>query len=216
MTMIAGQILNVFSNLEIESIIRILKLVPEQRSSDQSRDILNNGFTETDNVYPAIKRTVIQKINQVSPIKIARLFEGMHLIARDPYSVHVDFLSKRDEGYGYSFLIPLYTVPESVGKTSTVIFNEYSTTVNTLKEYVDTDPPKPMENAQNIWHLLPDTDPREYANYLSVKLIAHWHPGSLIYWDRRLLHSSDNFKLNNLKEKSALVLFTSPNEHYNY
>jgi len=211
MNMTAGQILNVFTPIEISNITKILKHIPEQRNPYQSRDILNNGFTEQDKVYPAIKKMVIQKINQVSPIKIAKLFEGMHLIARDPYSVHVDLLAKRDEGYGNSFLIPLYTVPESDGKTFTVIFNEHSVNNHLLKEYVDSNPPKPAKNALDIWHLLPDTDPKEYAEYLSVKIMAHWHPGSVIHWDRRLFHSSDDFKLNNLTEKSALVLFTSPN-----
>ena len=103
-------------------------------------------------------------------------------------------------------------MPEPVEKTFTVIFDQHSTNTNLLKDYVSTGPAMPAENAQNIWHLLPPTDPEEYAKYLSVKVMAHWHPGSMIYWDRRLFHSSDDFRLNGVKEKSALVLFTSSDE----
>lgn len=212
MDMPAGQILNVFSALEIESIIKILRHIPNQRNYNQSGDILNNGFTEHDRIYPAIKKLVIERINQVCPVKITKLTVGMQLIARDPYSVHTDFLDKGDAGQGNAYLIPLYTVPDPVEKTFTVIFDQYSTDTNLLKDYVSTNPAVPTENSQNIWHLLPPTDPEEYAKYLSVKVMGHWHAGSLIYWDRRLFHSSDDFRLNGIKEKSALVLFTSSNE----
>ena len=33
--------------------------------------------------------------------------------------------------------------------------------------------------------------------------------GSLIYWDRTRIHSSDNFIKNNVKSKTLLALFTS-------
>ena len=98
------------------------------------------------------------------------------------------------------------------GSDSVILFDQYSTSTNLLKNYASTNPVMPEANAQDIWHLLPPTDPVQYAKYLSVKVMGHWHAGSLIYWDRRLCHSSDDFRLNGIKEKSALVLFTSSNE----
>ncbi len=135
----------------------------------------------------------------------------MQLIARDPYRIHTDFLDKNDNGFGYGFLIPLYTTPDSTENSFTVVFNEGSTLSNQLKDYVDTNPPKPTSNAESIWHLLPD-DPLEYAKYLSVCLVGEWIPGSVIYWDRRMFHSSDDFRRKGILEKSALVIFTSTNE----
>jgi hypothetical protein len=211
MSTIAGQLLNVFTPVEINNIIKLLKHIPNQRNPNQSGDILNNGFTENDLIYPAIKEIVIQKINQVSPVKITQISVGMQLIARDPYRVHTDFLDKNDNGFGYGFLIPLYTTPSSTENSFTVVFNEGFTHSNQLKDYIDTNPPKPIPNAESIWHLLPE-DPIEYAKYLSVCLVGKWLPGSVIYWDRRMFHSSDDFRLKGILEKSALVIFTSSNE----
>lgn len=43
---------------------------------------------------------------------------------------------------------------------------------------------------------------------LTVQNILEWKFGSLIYWNERLLHTSDNFTKNNVKSKQALVLHT--------
>jgi hypothetical protein len=48
--------------------------------------------------------------------------------------------------------------------------------------------------------------------YVSLYDAYKWYLGSVIYWDRKMLHCSDNFLKNGLAEKNALVLFTNHSE----
>jgi hypothetical protein len=206
---LAGQIYDVFSLEEIENIKKILKVLPDQKNPSQKKDILNNGFKEGDPVWPMIKKLVMNRINDVLPIKVSKLSVGMQLIARDPYGVHTDYNNKGDTGPGMALLIPLHVKSATDIPSFTVIFDQEFTVGNTIYEYADTNPDIPATNADEIWHLLPQRDEPHLSKYLSVKLLAEWRIGSLIYWDRKLLHSSDDFRLKGITEKSALVLFTS-------
>jgi hypothetical protein len=44
---------------------------------------------------------------------------------------------------------------------------------------------------------------------VSLYAVYKWKIGSVIAWDRKLLHCSDNFLVNGVKEKTALVIFTN-------
>ncbi len=209
----AGQIENVFSIDEVSRILSVLSKIPTQ---PRHLDIRTNGFTEKDLIFQAINRLVISKINSRSEHKIKKLTVGMQMIANEPFAIHTDFAGKPDSGYGTAYLIPLYMKGDNIkSASSTIIFNEYSTEHTDLKPYIESSPPMPEINARSIWHLVPEAqDPKKdsWAEYLSVKLIAEWKIGSLIYWDRRLYHASDNFLNKGIIEKSALVLFASDDD----
>ena len=51
--------------------------------------------------------------------------------------------------------------------------------------------------------------PYEDCKSLEVDRVVETKIGSLIYWDRVRIHSSDNFIKNNVKSKTVLALFTS-------
>lgn len=202
-----GQILDVFSPDEISNMVRILSRIEMQNYG--RKDTYNNGFTEQDPIYFVIKKIVIDKINSICPVKINRVAEGMQLITKNPYSIHTDFAHKNDSGNGTAYLIPLWTKPATEENSFTVIFNQRFKG-NNLADYIRTNPPLSDEPAHAIWDQVPNAhlDP-DFAKYLSVALIAWWQPGSLIYWNRELFHSSDDFRKKGIDEKSALVIFST-------
>ena len=53
--------------------------------------------------------------------------------------------------------------------------------------------------------------PYEDCKSLEIDKVAETKIGSLIYWDRVRIHSSDNFMKNNVKSKTLLAFFTSKN-----
>ena len=53
--------------------------------------------------------------------------------------------------------------------------------------------------------------PYEDCKSLEIDKVVETKIGSLIYWDRVRIHSSDNFMKNNVKSKTLLAFFTSKN-----
>ena len=51
--------------------------------------------------------------------------------------------------------------------------------------------------------------PYEDCKSLEIDKVVEWKIGSLIYWDRSRIHSSDNFLINNVLNKTPLAMFTS-------
>jgi hypothetical protein len=45
--------------------------------------------------------------------------------------------------------------------------------------------------------------------YLSVQKVYQWQQGDLLIWDRQQWHASDNYLHNDIKQKRAIILFTS-------
>lgn len=205
----AYQLKNVFSADELDFILKILNKVPER--SHNWQDVYTNGFTENDFIYSIIKKFVIDRINQLSGKPMGRLTTGMQLITKNPFGIHSDFARKGDSGHGTAFLIPLYQQTESsvTDCSYTIVFDQFWRETQNMEDYINTDPDKPVTNADHIWEKHCDHNPREFMQYLSIKLMAPWEPGSVIAWDRELFHTSDNFLKKGITEKSALVLFTS-------
>jgi hypothetical protein len=155
---------------------------------------------------------VIDRINQRLDRPIGKLTTGMQLITKNPFGIHSDFDGKGDSGHGTAFLIPLYQHCHDnkiTDNSCTIMFDQCWEKTQNMRDYIATSPEKPKNNADHIWEEHCDHNPREWMEYLSVKLIAPWILGSVITWDRELFHASDNFLKKGIFEKSALVLFTS-------
>jgi hypothetical protein len=131
----------------------------------------------------------------------------MYLKEVKPWRIHSDYV-KGDIDPDLAMLIPLEIFPSFDNKTHTVIFNEECTYENNFTEFLSKHQ-KIDNNAvgiaeQHCSHVNPAV-----LEYLSFAQAHEWEPGALIYWDRKLLHCSDNFLKNGVTEKRALVLFTT-------
>lgn len=200
----AGQILDIFSTVEIEQFNFALGKLKNSPNRGENFRAYTNGFEPKDLIYPFIKKNVLDKLEKIL-IQDQKLTHGMHLREQLPWRIHTDY-AKGDANPGLAVLIPLNT---DVIPAHTVIFNEHCT--DSFANYTR-DHNKIKNNSVNLHSGIMSHETIDRLEYVSVHGIYKWHPGCVIYWDRRLLHSSDNFLINGLTEKTALVLFTN-NDH---
>jgi hypothetical protein len=197
----AGQLLNVFDLEEISTILTALNKLKDATNSTGMFKAYTNGFQPTDLIYPFIKRKILDRLEPLLDRPI-RLVHGMLLKEKRPWGIHTDYV-KGDINPDMGILIPLNERPVD---THTVIFNESCT--DNFDMYMSSNT-KSINNAVDIHNTLLSHETTERLEYVSLLGAFKWHPGSVIYWDRKLLHASDNFLKNNVAEKTALVLFTN-------
>ena len=208
---LAEQKFNIFTPDDLELIQKMLARIPKQ--SHDLAGVYTNGFTQKDPVYLGIKKIVIDRINQHFSNPIKNLTVGMQLITQDPFGPHSDYGNKGDSGGGHAYLIPLYMKYTDLAvkklPSYTIIFDQVWQDPSSIENYLATNPnaPMPIPNAEHIWEDHMAKWPRKWAKYLSVKTMGEWQLGSAIYWNRDLIHASDDFTAKHIKEKSALVLF---------
>lgn len=191
-----GQIKDVFATDEIERIVQVLTRLPVESGADMA---YMSGFAANDFVYPFVKKLILDKLEK--HLGELKLSWGMLLYAHRPWPIHTDY-PKGDTNPALAILIPLNTVELY---THTIIFNEESTVP--FEEYIIHN--KFVDN--NAAHLQQTVCQHETHENLSAVSLAEmylWTPGSVLFWDRKLLHCSDNFIANSIKEKKALVIFT--------
>jgi len=197
----AGQLLNVFRPDEIQSAVDALAKLNDAPNLGEQFKAYTNGFQPTDLIYPYIKHKILSRLETLLDRPI-RLVHGMLLKEKTPWGIHTDYV-KGDANPDMGILIPLNSLPVN---THTVIFNEFCT--NTFDIYMSSNK-KTIYNAVNMHDTLLSHETTERLEYVSLLGAFQWLPGSVIYWDRKLLHASDNFLKNNVAEKTALVLFTN-------
>lgn len=196
----AGQLFSIFTTEEISFLLDNLNKLPNQKNSGNLFLAYTNGFESTDFIYPMIKRMVIEKLEQVIG-KQLNLTHGMILKEQLPWEIHTDYV-KGDNNPGMALLIPLIT--EEVN-THTVVFNEEC--ITNFDQFILSNS-KLENNAKDLYNNLCNHETIDRLEYVSLFGAYKWIPGSVIYWDRKLLHCSDNFLQNGLKIKIGLVLFT--------
>jgi hypothetical protein len=197
----AGQILDVFSTVEIEKFNFALSKLKNSPNQGEQFRAYTNGFEPKDVIYPFVKKNVLDKLAKILTQDL-KLTHGMHLKEQIPWGIHTDYV-KGDMNPGLAVLIPLNT---DIVSTHTVIFNECC--IDSFENYIR-DHDKVKNNSVNLHSNLMSHETINRLEYVSTSGIYKWHPGCIIYWDRKLLHSSDNFLINGVTEKTALVLFTN-------
>jgi hypothetical protein len=195
----AGQLLDIFQPEEIQQLLDTLNKLKDSPNIGEFKAYAN-GFQPTDLIYPFIKKKVLGKLEQVFGRPL-NLLHGMLLKEKKPWGIHTDY-KKGDINPDIAFLIPLNN---TLINTHTVVFNEVCTDTFDAYKLKNT---KLINNATNIHDKLMSHELAENLEYVSLYDSYPWIPGSVIYWDRKLLHASDNFLKNNLTEKTAMVLFT--------
>jgi hypothetical protein len=205
----SDHLLNVFNLDEIKLIDDVLSKIPVQPHGGKYKSIYFNGFKESDLIFSAIKRLVIDPINQRTSYPITHVQVGMKLDTRNPFRIHTDGAGKGDNGEGYAYLIPLSQQGCSDKPSCTIVFHQAWEPTQEVEDYIKTNPVLPSNGCDDIWEEHLDHNPREWTKYFSVQTLAPWVPGSVIVWDRSLFHCSDNFLKKGIVSKTALVLFTN-------
>lgn len=212
---------NAFTLAEIEHIRTLVESVPDDYNSDyintehegptQGKLVASRKFFYLDrlgNLEELIKSKLPNDVAE-------QLIGGVSLRLKSfvPYEIHCDYLWSLDnevlpclddeEPY-YIILIPLYQC-----KSKTMILNQHGKYKH-FTDYKNDHDPLPLEEQmsqeefdKDFSHCWPQERP-----YISLREEFEWNLGSLIAFDLKLFHSSNDFAKLGVKEKQCVTLFT--------
>jgi hypothetical protein len=178
------------SKIQQDVVDKIVELHKDKKSLNegQSKKAYTNGLD--------VKEMILLEAVFAEHLVGERIHQAMVLVEFEPWSIHTDY-NKGDKNPGKAILIPYQTQD-----AHTLIFNEECfTTIEDLPE-VDMHVDKDMHE-QFLSHCK-----IEQINKVTHNYTYKWQRGTAVIWDRKKLHASDNFLVNGIKEKIALVIFT--------
>lgn len=166
------------------------QLIAEFKHLSHDQEIMNMFYSSFSELFNCDK-----KIIDIPSVYVTKLFL--------PWDVHSDlYLNYVKDGfrYGFNFLIPLHDV-----HSRTIIFDQWSETSNEFAEYkkVNSKVENPIseefwqENLSMCWPI-----DREYLTI--KKVLPYQKRGQLLGFNRKFFHSSDNFHVRGIKEKSFI------------
>jgi hypothetical protein len=200
--MTTGKISNFISSSKLELLCELFGSLPDKYNTGEFRAFTNGisrGHQFYDFINDSLCNDLCHAVNSNLSITVAMLLKESV-----PWSVHTDY-QKGDQNPGMAFLIPIsWDGPEN-SFTHTVIFNEESTESFDSFQKISQ---KKVPNATHLEDNLCSHVSREKLEYISLLEAYRWQPGDLIFWDRKLLHCSDNFLKQNITQKTAIVIFT--------
>jgi hypothetical protein len=209
----SGKIDQVFTEEEIINFQRYMSALPEPLTLYDGNRFSSIGQKHI--MYSWFCKKVFNRIQELVGTQVQLLF-GSYLNEVKPLSVHSDYYHKSIGEPYRAFLIPISANHNihQVDMTNTVIFNEEDTFVddNDTKTYnssawLQTKTFKNnnalMTHPQELSHI-----PNDILECLTVQNVLNWTSGSVLWWDERLLHVSDNFVLNGVQSKQAIVVHT--------
>jgi hypothetical protein len=207
----SGIIDDFFTESELDSVLKYL-------SNLKSAFNYGNGVDENHAIYPLFVKKCFSKITEVFGEEL-RLARVTYLNDTKPISLHSDYYQINSNGNPQTaMVVPISSNDDRTftNQVHTVIFNEedlFAESSGHITRHWDrvawdkNKTPKENSAVQYYDEYLSHMKMRD-LECLTVDTIAKWKFGSLIYWNARLLHSSDNFTKNNVKSKQALVLHT--------
>ena len=172
-----------------------------------------HGLDKKSKAYPWFKKVMLDRLKAAFDADLDLIF-GMLLHSTKPFGVHSDHFELTVPGKQFkSFLIPLDVdgSTDRIDSAKTIIFNEIDEyakmPVNPTALHL---PPlaRDAQSALDIWQQDLSHIPKDSAEVLSVKMSATWRKGDLIYWDSLLLHTSNDFIMNNCLYKECIVMHT--------
>lgn len=208
----SGTIDNFFTEAELSPVLKYFINMPQAVGFNYGA-----GINEDHTMYSWFVKKVFVKIQEMFSKNI-QLATVNYLNEHTPLGLHSDYYhSYRDTGTPYlAMLIPISVDDQHnfSNTVNTVVFNEEDDCVEKVRglswskrKWESVRTPKENNAMQYRDEYLSHINPVD-LECLTVHTIAEWKFGSLIYWDERLLHTSDNFTKNNVKSKQALVLHT--------
>jgi len=209
----SGKIDQVFSTAEIGTFKKYLSALPDPITLCDGNQFFSVGQGHI--MYSWFCKKIFGRIQELAGPHVQLLF-GSYLHEVHPFDVHSDYYHKSLGEPYRAFLIPISVNHDTalVNRTNTIVFNEQDTYVDTSKKR-SYDSSSWMasktfkENNALMTHssYLSHVD-RTVLECLTVQNVLNWTEGSVLWWDERLLHVSDNFVLNDVQSKQALVVHT--------
>jgi alpha-ketoglutarate-dependent taurine dioxygenase len=200
-----GKIANFVEPNKLKNLYTAFKSLPDQENTGGTKfRAYTNGISPGHHLYDYINNQLSDILSQVAGTKIS-ITVAMLIKEQVPWEIHTDY-NKGDQYPGTAFLIPIDWDGPVNSFTHTVIFNQECTT--NFTDFLEKNN-KVVPNALQLKNNLCSHVSDEHLEHVSLLDAYRWNPGDLIFWDRKLLHCSDNFINQDIVEKRALVIFTS-------
>jgi hypothetical protein len=206
----SGIVDDVFSCAEVEFLLDRLSKLPRDH-------LYHTAITPDHMLHSWFDKKVFSRLRELTDEPIKLLFGGL-INEEIPQRLHADYYYKSVGEPYKAFLIPISVENqfENLDRVHTITFNELDTFVDSAdpvrkmwkrSEWDKNKSPK-ANNAmqyydQHLSHLRPDD-----LECLTVESIVPWQLGSVVYWNEKQLHCSDNFVKNNINSKQAIVVHT--------
>jgi hypothetical protein len=208
----AGRVDGVFSQEELAKVVKYMSKMTNHYTCDSGNSF--SGISQDHVMYLWFCKHIFNRIKELTPVDAQLLF-GSYLYETAPFKLHSDYYhSSKGKPY-MAFLIPI-SVDDDMTQTervNTIIFNEEDTYVDNDAEHKSYSTElwhknRTFKENNAVGHELLGHLPKEDLECLTIQTVANWRLGSVIYWDERYLHSSDNFVQNGVTSKQALVIHT--------
>jgi len=218
---------NFFTDEQLGKVVKYLSNMPiTGEKLWHQKETGYQGIHERHKMYPWFMKTFFSQIQDALGDHI-QLLSATYLDEFQPLTLHSDYYhSYRNTGTPYlAMLVPLSVEndPESTKRVHTVVFDQPDTYVDNKLEDIEQEnvhhstwrtfewiknrrpqPNNAVQYKQQYLTHLQDED----LECLTVQNVFEWQRGSLICWDERLLHASDDFTTNGIKSKQAIIMHT--------
>ena len=185
-------------------------------SKTNAMTIMNNdchGVNENHMFYNWFIDTIFSKIQNVMNDQNLVPTFGMYLNETKPWGIHTDGYHVHDNPNretAISFLMPLSVDndPSLVTESRTIVFDQcrYTNSIDDIESLDDqTNHPN---SALHIYKKHLSHNKENKVKRFTVQGQYQWTRGSLIWWQGRYFHDTDNFLANGYTSKQALVIHT--------
>jgi hypothetical protein len=128
------------------------------------------------------------------------------LDSRLPWDVHNDYAIECSQSQLTPYCVVMIPLDNTPAHT---IFFDQGADYKEFGRYKDEHAPIPNYVPHEIWNGMLGHCRTKDRFYLSVQKVYQWQQGDLLIWDRQQWHASDNYLHNDIKQKRAIILFTS-------
>lgn len=196
-----------FNGKELEEIEKIINSLPNQDvipSYGPFENQLLANFVELKNSNKVME-LLIDKIKPLIPCKQFSISRATRTKLFLPWDIHNDLrLEEVEEGYTpwYNFLISLEDV-----ESRTILFDQWSESYSDFYLYKQEHDKLSIPIDETFWQENLSMCWPEDRFYLSVKqVLPYQRRGALQGFHRKYFHSSDNFHMKNIAEKSFIQI----------
>ena len=210
--------------LSDDEIAEILAITPSWTNVDKNKLYKKiEGLDRTANYhYFEFYKERGKRVNEIILPKLQNSFhkniyvDDCHILeSYYPYDVHTDGAATDDngakifkEGYdaAWTFIIPLENY-----NSNTIIFDQNSEDCKVPWQWIKKYDPPVLDSITNSVYneYLTHAMTREHSRYFSIKEIFPWKKGSISGTSRNNFHCSDYFIGRGIKEKRAIVMWTT-------
>lgn len=192
---------------EIEFLVNLI-----MTDSFMEGDLDDNGLYVSKRHYPTAQNHKIVTDYLIKKLETHNIFPVIDslwiLEAFVPFPFHNDvnyIIPELDQSRYYTMIMPIEQV-----KAKTIICKQ-TADLEFVEDYMQTNQPinESQQYSLDFWQQHLSHCPIEYKPYLSHEFTFDWNPGSLLAFDRRKFHSSDNFLSKSVASKKAIITFTT-------